>query len=736
VKSRLVVASGVFAIVAGAPSLARAQTCTLDPAAAFRGQAVQVKFSPAPALSGGTPPTEATVTFRGTSAATPTTKVTLNGPVGTFTVPGDLALGDYQAEFSVGCRVALPVRSSVHLTLASVSPPGTRWAAQKDGQGENVEVEITDSNGNKHKVKKQQPVTLTLHGTGFITDKVGDKWTDNELFIEDQLQHDVTWNPPGAAQCDNPNATGAQADVLNGQTIRLCRLDLTRFTNGPEQGHLAAWGIRAETVRVAVGQPGIHRTDPQAFRIYPRWAGGGSVTALSAALTLLLAGAVLLCVTEYKRSRAGSQSPFSARTVLFLDPETDTYSLSKLQFYLWTAAALFGYIYLVLSRLFVQGAEWPQVPDNLPGIVGIGIGTAVGAQVVTNIRGPKGSGTELPSLGDLVMSGGVVAADRVQMLVWTLVGVVIFLVAVAQHSPTDIEKLDTIPATLLVLSGISTAGYLGGKLARKPGPVIDEIHIEPPDSDEGLAQAAVPPPGTVDLAGALAVAQNVVLPAAGQVSIKAGLDALTEAKASAAGVRTVAQAAAALPVLAAKRQIAETAAQAAADAMVKVDTPENALAAETAQRAAAAIADLEAAVRAAAGTFANQPTGAPIFTRVITIRGRNLSPVALFSIDGLALPFRMLKSDPLDPAARRMPEVLIPESGNPEMAISLRLTIDPGQLGDADRAVYDQWFSKGGTTRVFKLTNPDGQQDDLKFSMPPAAAQATGKGAAQAGAPS
>ena len=732
-KKRLLAAAGVLAIVAGVPSPARAQICTLEPAAAFRGQVVQVTFAPEPTVApGSAAPTEATVTFRGTSNTAPTAKVTLNGPRGTFTVPGNLSLGDYQAEFSIGCRVPMPVRSPVRLTLASISPAGTRWAAEKDAHGNDVEAKDNDGN----KTAKQQNVTLALHGTGFITDKVSDNWTDNELWINDELMRGVRWNPPGAPKCDDTNATGTQADVLNSQTIRVCGLDLTPFTAGSDQGHLEAWGIRAATVRVAVGQPGIHRTDPQAFRIYPRWAGGGSVTMLSIVLTFLLAGVVLYCVAQYKRVRAGTGTPFSARTVLFLDPETDTYSLSKLQFYLWTLAAVFGYVYLVLSRLFVQGAEWPQVPDNLPGIVGIGIGTAVGAQVATNIRGPKGSGTELPNLGDFVMSGGVVAVDRVQMLVWTLLGVGIFVVAVAQHGPTDIEKLDSIPSTLLVLSGISTAGYLGGKLARKPGPVLDEIHIEPPASDEALAQTAVPPPGTVNLASALNIAQNVVLPASAAVSIKAGLDALVEAKALASGIRTVAQAGEALPALAAKRQIAETIAMAAADALVKVDTAENALAAETAQRAAAAIADLETAVRGAAGTFANRPADAPTFTRVITLRGRNLSPAAIFSIDGIALPFRMLKPDPLDPAAKRVPEVLITESGNPEMAMLLRLTIDPGQLGAADRAVYDRWFSRGSVTaHVFKVTNSDGQQDDLSFSVPPSAAQAPAKGGAAPSGP-
>ena len=728
-KNRLLPVAGVFAIAASLPSLSGAQTCTLEPAAAFRGQSVQVKFTPTlTPISGGPGPTEAIVTLRGTSNAAPTAKVALNGQLGSFTIPDNIALGDYEAEFSVGgCRVPLPVRSPVPLTLASLSPAGARWATEKAADGKDVKTELPDGT----EVTKQRPVTITIRGTGFITDRSTDAWSDNELWINDELVTAVTWNPPGAPRCDDSSSSGIQVDVLNSQTIRVCRLDLTPYVYGPDRGYLAKLGIRAQTVRVAVGQPGIRRTDPQPFRMYPGWAGGGTVTSLSLVLALLVAGVVLYCVAQYKRSRAGAATRFSAHEVLFLDTETDTYSLSKLQFYLWTIAALYGYLYLVLSRLFVQGGDWPQVPENLPGIVGIGIGTAVGAQVATNIRGPKGSGSEHPSMGDFVMSGGVVAVDRVQMLVWTLVGVGIFVVAVAQNSPTEIDELATIPSTLLTLSGISTAGYLGGKLARRPGPVLEDIDIEPPDSDEALAQSAVPPPGTVDLTGALAAAQKAVLPASAAVSIKAGLDALAESKVTTTGVRTVAQAVAALPALAAKRQIAETTAKAAADALLKVDTAENALAAETAQRVAAAILDLETAVRSAAGTFANQPADAPTFMRTITIRGRSLSPTGIFSIDGLALPFRMLKPDPFDAAARRMPEVLIPESGNPEMAMSLRLTIDPGQLGVADRAVYDRWFSKGGgNTKVLKITTPDGQQDDLSFSVPPAAAQTPGEGGA------
>ena len=650
-------------------SLAQSPGCAVfEPATAFRGESVRVTFTTPPdAPAAGAAP--AAVTFRGTSGRTWSAPLTLDGARGRFVVPDGLPLGDYNAEFSVGaCRAPFPLRSPVRLTMTGMSPTGTQWA-----------------NGN------EKDATFTIQGTGFVTARPDgdDPWTDNQLWINDRLRTDAQWNPSGSPGCDAPNPTKPQADVLDGQTIRVCHLDLSEF--GANQGFLVYWGIKATTVRVAVGQPGTQRTAAWPFRLFPWWAGGVTVTLAAAGVTFLLAGAVLFVLYQYKKARASTAAPFTAWSALFLDLETDTYSLSKLQFYLWTAAALFGYTYLVLSRLFVQGAEWPQVPDNLPGIVGIGIATTVGAQVATNIRGPKGSGTQLPNLGDFVMSGGVVAPDRVQMLVWTLLGVGIFVVAVAQHLPTEIDKLETIPSTLLVLSGISSAGYLGGKLARKPGPVIDEFQIEPPDSDAALANAAVPPPGTVDLTTALAASQNVVLPAPAAVVVKAGVDALTQAKAVVQGVKTAAQASDALPALAVQRQIAETAATAAAAALVKVDTAENALAAKTAQRAAAAIGDLEAAVRAAAGTFANQPAGAPRFERVITIRGRNLSPNGIFSIDGRALPFRMLKPDPLDPAAKRAPEVLIPEIDNPgEMAMSLRLTIDPGQLGDADRQVYDE----------------------------------------------
>jgi hypothetical protein len=158
---------------------------------------------------------------------------------------------------------------------------------------------------------------------------------------------------------------------------------------------------------------------------------------------------------------------------LFFEPQTNTYSLTKFQFYAWTAAAVLGYFYLAFAWSLVQGQfNLPQVPEGLPGIVGISAGTAMIGLSLTSSR-PKGAGIQQPSIADFILSGGLIAADRLQFFVWTLVGVTVFLTAVLQTEPGTISTLPRIPDGLLWLSGISAFGYLGSKFVRKPGPTVD-----------------------------------------------------------------------------------------------------------------------------------------------------------------------------------------------------------------------------------------------------------------------
>jgi hypothetical protein len=121
--------------------------------------------------------------------------------------------------------------------------------------------------------------------------------------------------------------------------------------------------------------------------------------------------------------------------------------------------------------------ELADIPENLPGILAISASATVLSVQITKQKGPKGAGEAHPSVKDLISAGGIVQPERVQLLVWTLVAIVSFLLVVLRSDPTSISNLPGIPERLLWLSGVSTFGYLGGKMARRAGPVIDEVRV-------------------------------------------------------------------------------------------------------------------------------------------------------------------------------------------------------------------------------------------------------------------
>ncbi len=451
-------------------------------------------------------------------------------------------------------------------------------------------------------------------------------------------------------------------------------------------------------------------------------------------------------------------------SILLLDPETNTYSLSKYQFYLWTLAALFSYTYFALSRVLIQNGSLPDVPGSLPGIIAIGAGTAIGSQVVTAVRGPKGSGPEHPSLGDFVTSGGVAAPERVQMFVWTNLGVLAFCLVTLHSPPWQITALPRIQEGLMYLMGISSAGYLGGKLARKPGPVISEIFVTPALPGPlapvaGLASgspASGPPssgtPGTSPtLLQPITAAQQAaryIQAALSPVKAASAPTAFTAAQSALQALRLGIHAATAsgpgmLATLADSASAADAASQSAAAEFAQVlDTSAEdpkleplRILAEQAQLAAAAAQDL--ATGASLATAVNQaPPAQPgpglsaPNLRLIDLRGRNLSIDATFEINGQDLPFRMLS----DFGGARKPQVVASEDdpNQQTLARELRLSINPDALGGSDRKTYDSWFSPGASSLNFTITNPDGQQSQTTLTFPPGEEQtrSTGKSGA------
>ena len=95
---------------------------------------------------------------------------------------------------------------------------------------------------------------------------------------------------------------------------------------------------------------------------------------------------------------------------------------------------------------------------------------------VSSMAGSKGAGDFKPTASDLITSGGVVAPERLQHLLWTIVGGLAFFFYTLAISPAEIQNLPEIPNGFLYLMGISAGGYLGGKIVRGPGPKITAVH--------------------------------------------------------------------------------------------------------------------------------------------------------------------------------------------------------------------------------------------------------------------
>ena len=109
-----------------------------------------------------------------------------------------------------------------------------------------------------------------------------------------------------------------------------------------------------------------------------------------------------MCRREVSRHRIKGQTHFTL-AYLFIDPRTNTYSLSQLQLILWSAAAIVAYMYLAVSQALVQW-DWKlcEFPENLPMLLGISVGTTVLSLGATGMRGSKGAGPVHPELGDFI----------------------------------------------------------------------------------------------------------------------------------------------------------------------------------------------------------------------------------------------------------------------------------------------------------------------------------------------
>jgi len=135
---------------------------------------------------------------------------------------------------------------------------------------------------------------------------------------------------------------------------------------------------------------------------------------------------------------------------------------------------VYSYVYFFLTRYFVaHSCGFPQFAGSEQALL-ISLGTLVGSIATTSIVGSKGAGDVEPSPRDLILHGGVLALDRIHQLVWTFVGIGIYLSIVHSAGGTT-DSLPEIRKDMLELMGLSSLGYLAGKAVRKAGPVIRTV---------------------------------------------------------------------------------------------------------------------------------------------------------------------------------------------------------------------------------------------------------------------
>src|ERR1700722_18533160 len=245
------------------------------------------------------------------------------------------------------------------------------------------------------------------------------------------------------------------------------KLKILGFQPGPNQGPLQ--------VRVHVGN-NLSNAVPVVFSGVSQAGVVVAAAAVFAALSLLFLTLVKKGVGSYPAPSSGQT--FGTLEALFLDRETNSYSLSKAQVLAWTAVTVYGYIYLFLCRTLIQwDFSFPAVSQNLPALFFASAGTAVAATAITSSRGSKGPGPTPPSWADFISTGGLVAGERFQFFIWTVVGCLGYVYLVVRNDPATLRELPNIPDNFLYLMGVSSAGYLGGKLVRKPGPIIKMLSV-------------------------------------------------------------------------------------------------------------------------------------------------------------------------------------------------------------------------------------------------------------------
>ncbi len=148
---------------------------------------------------------------------------------------------------------------------------------------------------------------------------------------------------------------------------------------------------------------------------------------------------------------------------VLLDKNTNTYSLSRFQAFTWTVVLTGSYFYIAIAfGILLQNGRIPDFNPSLVGLMSISY-TGFIASHFLNKKNPKNAISDIPpKLSDLFMENGVIDITRLQLLLFTIVAVVVYLYNLYLNN--TLNGLPDIPTTLHGLLVSSQTGYIGGKV--------------------------------------------------------------------------------------------------------------------------------------------------------------------------------------------------------------------------------------------------------------------------------
>lgn len=148
---------------------------------------------------------------------------------------------------------------------------------------------------------------------------------------------------------------------------------------------------------------------------------------------------------------------------VLLDKNTNTYSLSRFQAFTWTVVLTGSYFYIAIAfGILLQNGKIPEFNPSLVGLMSISYAGFIASHYL-NKKNPKNAISDIPpALSDLFMENGVIDITRLQLLLFTVVAVIVYLYNL--YLSNTLNGLPDIPATLHGLLVSSQGGYIGGKV--------------------------------------------------------------------------------------------------------------------------------------------------------------------------------------------------------------------------------------------------------------------------------